>query len=43
VLGATKNHHLDDAVAAVSLKLSAEEIARLEEPYQPHAATEGYS
>ena len=43
VFGATKNHHLDDAVAAVSLRLSAEEIARLEEPYQPHAATEGYS
>jgi 1-deoxyxylulose-5-phosphate synthase len=27
---------LEDAIAAVSLKLSAEEIARLEEPYVPH-------
>ena len=43
VFGATKDRHLDDAVAAVSLKLSPEEIARLEELYQPHAATEGYS
>jgi 1-deoxyxylulose-5-phosphate synthase len=36
IVGATKPQHLDDAVAAVSLKLSAEEIARLEEPYVPH-------
>jgi aryl-alcohol dehydrogenase-like predicted oxidoreductase len=35
-VGATKPHHLDDAVAAVSLKLTAEEIAALEEPYTPH-------
>jgi len=35
-VGASKPHHLDDAVAAVSVKLSAEEIARLEEPYLPH-------
>ncbi len=37
IIGATKAHHLDDAVAAVDLVLSAGEIARLEEPYQPHA------
>ena len=43
VFGATKEHQMDDAVAAVSLKLSPEEIARLEEPYQPHPATEGYA
>jgi 1-deoxyxylulose-5-phosphate synthase len=36
IVGASKPHHLDDAVAAVSVKLSAEEIARLEEPYIPH-------
>ena len=36
IIGASKPHHLDDAVAATSLKLSAEEIARLEEPYVPH-------
>jgi aryl-alcohol dehydrogenase-like predicted oxidoreductase len=37
IVGASKPHHLDDAVAAVELKLSAEEIARLEEAYVPHA------
>jgi aryl-alcohol dehydrogenase (NADP+) len=37
IIGATKPHHLDDAVAAVDLVLSDDEIARLEEPYQPHA------
>ena len=36
IVGATKSHHLQDAVAALSLKLSPEEIARLEEPYVPH-------
>ncbi|MDI4650159.1 aldo/keto reductase [Cohnella hashimotonis] len=37
IVGATKPHHLDDAVAALSLQLTAEEIAALEEPYAPHA------
>jgi 1-deoxyxylulose-5-phosphate synthase len=37
IVGATKLHHLDDAIASVSVKLSAEEIASLEEPYVPHA------
>lgn len=32
---ATKDQHLDDAMAAVDLQLSDEEIARLEEPYTP--------
>jgi aryl-alcohol dehydrogenase (NADP+) len=36
IIGATKPQHLTDAVAAVELKLSIEEITRLEEPYQPH-------
>jgi aryl-alcohol dehydrogenase (NADP+) len=36
IVGASKAHHLDDAVAAVGVKLSATEIARLEEPYIPH-------
>jgi 1-deoxyxylulose-5-phosphate synthase len=36
IVGATKPHHLDDAVAALSLNLTAEEIASLEEPYVPH-------
>jgi 1-deoxyxylulose-5-phosphate synthase len=36
IVGATKQNHLDDAVAALAVKLSAEEIAALEEPYVPH-------
>jgi aryl-alcohol dehydrogenase (NADP+) len=37
IVGVTKERHLDDAVAAVDLQLSDEEVARLEEPYTPHA------
>jgi aryl-alcohol dehydrogenase-like predicted oxidoreductase len=36
IIGATKPGHLEDAIAALSVKLSAEEIASLEEPYVPH-------
>ena len=36
IVGASKPHHLDDAVAALSVALSEQEIAQLEEPYQPH-------
>jgi aryl-alcohol dehydrogenase-like predicted oxidoreductase len=36
IVGASKPHHLEDAVAALSLKLTAEEIDALEEPYVPH-------
>jgi aryl-alcohol dehydrogenase-like predicted oxidoreductase len=36
IVGATKLQHLDDALAAVSVKLTAEEIATLEEAYVPH-------
>jgi aryl-alcohol dehydrogenase (NADP+) len=36
IIGATKAHHLDDAVAALDLTLSEDEITRLEEPYEPH-------
>jgi aryl-alcohol dehydrogenase-like predicted oxidoreductase len=36
IIGATKMNHIDDAVASPSLKLSVEEITRLEELYQPH-------
>jgi len=36
IVGATKPRHLQDAAAAVSLRLSPEEIAALEEPYAPH-------
>jgi aryl-alcohol dehydrogenase-like predicted oxidoreductase len=43
IVGATKPQHLEDAIAATSLTLSGEDISRLEEVYQPHPATEGYS
>ena len=36
IVGATKDAHIDDAIAACELQLSAEHIARLEEPYTPH-------
>ena len=42
IVGVTRDAHLDDAVAAVDLQLSAEEVARLEEPYTPHAVV-GFS
>ena len=34
--GTSKPHHLDDALAALAIKLTPEEIANLEEPYVPH-------
>jgi aryl-alcohol dehydrogenase-like predicted oxidoreductase len=37
IVGATKLSHLEDAIASVEVKLTDEEIARLEEPYRPHA------
>jgi 1-deoxyxylulose-5-phosphate synthase len=37
IVGATKLSHLEDALAAEQLELSAEEVTRLEEPYVPHA------
>ena len=36
VVGATKLHHIEGAVKAVDLELTAEECAYLEEPYVPH-------
>ena len=36
IIGATKMAHLDDAVAALDIQLSDEEIQRLEAPYRPH-------
>lgn len=37
IVGATKPHHVDDAIAALDITLSHEEVARLEAPYRPHA------
>ncbi len=36
IVGATKPHHLEDALAALSIELTSQEIARLEEPYVAH-------
>jgi aryl-alcohol dehydrogenase-like predicted oxidoreductase len=36
IVGATKPHHLEDAVAALSIRLTPEEILALEDPYAPH-------
>ena len=35
IVGATKPHHLDDALASIAVRLTDEEIRRLEEPYTP--------
>ena len=36
IIGASKPSHLEDAVAALEVKLSPDEMRRLEEPYVPH-------
>ncbi|MCP5383100.1 MAG: aldo/keto reductase [Altererythrobacter sp.] len=36
IIGATKPKHIDDAVAALDIELTDDEVRRLEEPYQPH-------
>jgi len=41
IVGATKEHHVGDAVAAVALELSEDELSRLEEHYAPRTP-EGY-
>ena len=43
IVGATKPQHLDDAIAAASMTLSQEEMARLEECYRPHPPTDAYA
>ena len=42
IIGASKPGHLEDAIAGLSLQLSAEEIAALEAAYVPHAVA-GFS
>jgi aryl-alcohol dehydrogenase (NADP+) len=36
IVGASTLSHLDDAVASLTIKLSPEDVAFVEEPYQPH-------
>jgi aryl-alcohol dehydrogenase-like predicted oxidoreductase len=39
IVGATRTAHVEDALAAEELGLTADEVARLEEPYAPHAVS----
>jgi aryl-alcohol dehydrogenase-like predicted oxidoreductase len=39
IVGPTKSHHLTDAVAALDVQLSDEEVQALEDPYRPHVPT----
>jgi aryl-alcohol dehydrogenase-like predicted oxidoreductase len=39
IVGATRLEQLDDAVAALSISLTEEEIKAVEAPYVPHAVT----
>ena len=39
IVGATKPSHLEDAAAALSVRLTDEEVAALEAPYVPHEVT----
>jgi aryl-alcohol dehydrogenase (NADP+) len=41
IIGATKPHHLDDAVAALELTLSDDEVNALESGYRPRK-TQGF-
>jgi 1-deoxyxylulose-5-phosphate synthase len=36
IIGATKVEHLEDAVSSLEVKLSSDDMKRLEEPYKPH-------
>jgi aryl-alcohol dehydrogenase-like predicted oxidoreductase len=36
IIGVSKPHHLDDALAALDLKLDADEVKSLGELYEPH-------
>lgn len=36
IIGASKPHHLTDALQALSIRLTSEEVQKLEELYRPH-------
>ena len=36
IIGATKPHHIEDAIKATELKLTPDELASLAAPYKPH-------
>jgi aryl-alcohol dehydrogenase-like predicted oxidoreductase len=39
IIGASKEHHIDAAIAALDIDLSTEELAALEAPYRPKSPT----
>ena len=43
IVGALKTGHIDDAIAALSITLTDDEVARLEAPYTPRQDTQGVS
>lgn len=42
IIGASKMHHLEEAVSAVAIQLTPEQIAHLEEPYKPYPVMDHY-
>jgi 1-deoxyxylulose-5-phosphate synthase len=40
ILGATKETHIQDAIAAIDVKLRDEEVAALERPYLPRLTSD---
>jgi 1-deoxyxylulose-5-phosphate synthase len=42
IIGATKSAHLEEAVGALPVRLSQDEVASLEAPYEPHAIVGHY-
>jgi aryl-alcohol dehydrogenase-like predicted oxidoreductase len=43
IVGARKRHHIDDAIAALSITLTEGEVQRMEAPYTPREDTQGVS
>ena len=43
IVGALKTRHIDDAIAALSITLTDDEVARLEAPYTPRLDNQGVS
>lgn len=43
IVGATRPDHLDDAIAALDVKLTPDEVTYLEEPYRPHTVVGAFS
>ena len=37
IIGASKVEYVDDAVAALEIELTGDQVEQIEEPYKPHA------